>query len=332
MKKITSVVIISLVLAFLLAGSVAAAKVTYEYEAKTSSEVSWTIYDTGELIISGKAAISGYNAGEAPWYKYRNSVTSITIKSGVTGIGKYAFYGMRYVTEIDIPSTVTSLGMYAFNKCEDLEYIELPSKITGIPTGAFQGCESLEEIELPSSLKSIRSNAFQDCVSLIEITIPGGVDTLGNNIFVGCISLEDVYFMGDAPSTVGEVLFDDDGDDVTVYYTKDASGFTKLPWRAYNTDTFSGEYEGGNDDDDDGWLDSSRDDDSDIWYGDLNEDGKVNTADRRILTYVLAFREDFDLDDYEDRGDVDEDGEITPMDDIILSRYIDGWKNYELPN
>ncbi|MBQ4136994.1 MAG: leucine-rich repeat domain-containing protein [Clostridia bacterium] len=338
MKKLTSVIVISLVFALLLSiGTMAAAKVLYEGKTSASSSLSWTLYDTGELVISGKGTLAAYNStSEVPWYKHRSKITEITVKSGITGIGKYAFYGLNKVEDVSLPDSLQALGMYSFAYCEALEYIELPDDIEGLPTGLFEGCTSLEEIELPSSLESVRSGVFADCVSLVEITFPGKVDSLGAKVFDGCRSLEEVYFLGDAPATVDKDTFYD-VEDISIYYTEDATGFNRLPWRNFDTYEFDGDYDGGSDDDDDGWLDDDDDDDKkdkddDLWYGDLNEDGKVNSADRKILTYLLSFREDFDPDDYDDRGDIDEDGDLTPMDDILLSRYIDGWKNYELPN
>lgn len=336
MKKLTSVIIISLVFALLLSiSSMAAAKVLYEGKTSASSTLSWTLYDTGELVISGKGTLGAYNsASDAPWYKYRSSITELTIKSGVTGIGKYAFYGLKNLEDVTLPDSLEALGMYAFAYCESLEYIELPDDIEGLPTGLFEGCKSLEEVDLPKSLKSVRSGVFADCISLVEITFPGNVSTLSAKIFDGCRSLEEIYFLGDAPDSVDKDSFFD-VEDVTIYYTEDATGFNRLPWRNFDTYEFDGDYDAGDDDDDDGWMgdddDDDRDDD-DVWYGDLNEDGKVNNADRKILTYLLSFREDYDPDDFDDRGDIDEDGDLTPMDDILLSRYIDGWDDYELPN
>ena len=208
MKKLTSVIVISLVFALLLSiGTMAAAKVLYEGKTSASSSLSWTLYDTGELVISGKGTLAAYNStSEVPWYKHRSKITEITVKSGITGIGKYAFYGLNKVEDVSLPDSLQALGMYSFAYCEALEYIELPDDIEGLPTGLFEGCTSLEEIELPSSLESVRSGVFADCVSLVEITFPGKVDSLGAKVFDGCRSLEEVYFLGDAPATVDAAI------------------------------------------------------------------------------------------------------------------------------
>ena len=328
MKKFISVFIISLMLAVVLTGSVfAASDVLYK---GTGTSFTWKIYDDGELEITGDY-IDEFAAGKAPWYKYRGYVTEITVGKSITDIGGYAFYGMDSVETVDLASTVTSIGPYAFANCTSLEEIEIPTKVTAINTGVFSGCKRLEYVDLPSGLLRIRTKAFYGCKSLQEITLPAKLDTIGDSAFMECDSLEDVYFLGDAPTNIPSnyEMFDEDNDDLTLYYISGSTGFTKAPWRYYNTDTFkySGTVDKG--DDDDGWLDD--DDDSDVWYGDLNKDGKINSTDSKIMRYCLALNKNYDPDDYEARGDVDKDGKLTPMDDVVLARYIAGFKGYSMP-
>ena len=63
----------------------------------------WTVYTNGLLEISGEGAVPSYFSGEAPWYNYVNSITSILVRSSVTGIGSRAFYGCNKVTDITLP-------------------------------------------------------------------------------------------------------------------------------------------------------------------------------------------------------------------------------------
>lgn len=327
MKKITSVIIISILFAVVLTGSVfAASDVLYK---GTGTSFTWKIYDDGELEITGDY-IDEFAAGKAPWYKFREEVTEITVSKSITAIGGYAFYGMDSVETVDIASTVTSIGPYAFANCISLEEIEIPAKVTAINTGVFSGCKSLEYVDLPSGLLRIRTKAFYNCKSLQEITLPAKLDTIGESAFMECDSLEDVYFIGDAPTSLGNDMFDKENDDLTIYYISGSTGFTKAPWRYYNTDTFK--YNGTVDkgDDDDGWLGDNTGN-NDVWYGDLNKDGKINDTDSRIMRYCLSLNKNYDPDDYKARGDVDEDGKLTPIDDIMLARYIAGWKGYSMP-
>ena len=67
-----------------------------------SSEVFW-LYDadTKTLTIKGNGAIKDYtSAAEAPWSKY--DVKHITLDSGITRIGEYAFANLLYIKQADV--------------------------------------------------------------------------------------------------------------------------------------------------------------------------------------------------------------------------------------
>ena len=61
----------------------------------------WTLYDDGELVISGEGEMSFYYISEKaveisspfipPWYDYFDDIRVITVEEGVTGIGDAAF-------------------------------------------------------------------------------------------------------------------------------------------------------------------------------------------------------------------------------------------------
>ena len=74
------------------------------------------------------------------------SLTSITIHSGVTSIGDWAFSGCSNLTSIEIPAGVTSIGDYAFYYCSGLTSINIPAGVTSIGDYAFYHCSNLETI------------------------------------------------------------------------------------------------------------------------------------------------------------------------------------------
>ncbi len=367
MKKFTFALFISLIVALLLVTSVSAADVKYE---GTTEDLTWKIYDDGELVISGTAEMPDFELASgkrAPWYSYRSLITEITIKSGVKSLGDYAFYGLtkaeivtvprtvkslgdrvfaecKLLEQVSLPNTITSMGTYVFENCAGLEKVTLPSDLSSVNTGTFYGCVSLEKVNMPEAPTRIRSKAFYDCASLYEIVIPYSVTELGEGSFVGCVDLEEMYFLGDAPTlkdSNGPVF--EDTDDLYIYYMDGAAGFTKGVWRTYNVEEYDGDdYEYGvaedEETDEDDWIsdntpgNTNSSSNKKVKYGDLNEDDKINSADLRILRNCLSNQKNYDMEDFEDRADVDDDGEVSVIDYIILARYIDGWKGYkELP-
>lgn len=93
------------------------------------NDVNWVLYDSGELWIYGTGAISNYASSSysVPWGSYRSQIKNITIESGVTHIGNYAFYSCTGLTNVIIPDSVTSIGDYAFDYCYNLQDVFYPA-------------------------------------------------------------------------------------------------------------------------------------------------------------------------------------------------------------
>ena len=93
------------------------------------------------LTISGSGEIDDYSAvSYAPWCKDkadRTSIRNVVIESGVTSIGKYAFYECTSLTSVSIPDTVTSISNGVFSGCTSLASITIPSSVTDIRTGTL---------------------------------------------------------------------------------------------------------------------------------------------------------------------------------------------------
>ena len=83
--------------------------------------VTWTLYSTGLLEIQGNGAIKNYPMEEgAPWADYRETIFSVKIGSGVTGIGNEVFWECSQLTDITISETATYIGAAAFRGCVNL--------------------------------------------------------------------------------------------------------------------------------------------------------------------------------------------------------------------
>ena len=103
-----------------------------------------------------------------------NGITVI-FGEAVKSIPAYLFYADSYypnnVTSVTIGSGVTSIGNYAFSGCSNLKTISFSenSKLESIGMLAFYGCGSLTSITIPSRVTSIGQRAFGDCTGLTEI-------------------------------------------------------------------------------------------------------------------------------------------------------------------
>ena len=90
----------------------------------TTGDCAWTL-DGTVLTISGNGPMENYTySNSLPW---GNSITEVIIKTGVAGIGDYAFSGCTGLTSIIIPDSVTSIGAGAFSGCSSLINITIPN-------------------------------------------------------------------------------------------------------------------------------------------------------------------------------------------------------------
>ena len=107
----------------------------YEIQSSSGScgdNLTYSLSDSGVLTISGSGPMSDFSGSTQPWKDERTQITSIVIKSGVTSIGKYAFYNCTNLTKVDIPSSVTTIEGYAFGNCTKLRDVYIPSTVTTI--------------------------------------------------------------------------------------------------------------------------------------------------------------------------------------------------------
>ncbi len=201
---------------FTLLLAVAASVGTMFAESGTCGEnLTWDLTD-GVLTISGTGAMKDYDDNsKSPWYNNHSSITSVTIGTGVTSIGSWAFANCYSLTSVTIPNSVTSIGEVAFHKCSKLTSVTIPNSVTSIgglafcecrsltsvtiPNSvtsigiqAFYGCSSLTSVTIGNSVTSIGDQAFRDCISLTSVTIPNSVTSIGNSAFEGCSSLTSV--------------------------------------------------------------------------------------------------------------------------------------------
>ena len=188
-------------------------------------KLTWSLSDDGTLTISGTGDMADYayysdDYGEmtwsnAPWYGVRSQVKNIVIESGVTSIGKNAFYRCTELTKVTISDSVVRIGDYAFRSCYSLTGVKIPDNVTSVAYAVFYWCRALTSVTIPDSVTSIGDYAFFSCSSLKNVTIPDSVTQIGRGAFAGCTSLTAVTIPRSVTS-IAEGTFSSSGTSVNV--------------------------------------------------------------------------------------------------------------------
>ena len=140
-------------------------------------DLSWTMYESGTLVISGVGSMTDVSPTNRVWRDYSGSIQEIVVTEGVTSICDNAF------------KTVKSGSSSVICSYTNVTSVSLPSTLEAIGNSAFNGCTALSDLSLSEGLKSIGSNAFENC-AIKSLVIPASVESIGNAAFSGCSSLE----------------------------------------------------------------------------------------------------------------------------------------------
>ncbi len=99
----------------------------------------------GDIIISSE--INGYPVTGIGYDAFRDSwLKSVVIPTGITNIGKNAFFNRTALTNITIPDGVTIIGANALYGCISLTDIAIPDSVTTVGNNVFEFCYDLSDI------------------------------------------------------------------------------------------------------------------------------------------------------------------------------------------
>ena len=93
--------------------------------------LTWKLYDDGELVIEGTGEMAFYTSGGAPWYEHRDIITAVTVREGVSSIAEKAFYG-----------------------CDKLASLSLPASLEKMPDGVLTDCAALAQVTVAEGNRS----------------------------------------------------------------------------------------------------------------------------------------------------------------------------------
>ncbi len=193
------------------------------------SQLTWTLYKDGLLIITGTGVMDDLPETVKPWSSEQVPVRKILIQDGVTSIGENAFSQCESLSEVYLPNSLTKIGASAFEGCTSLQSIRLPAGVSSIGDYAFSECERLSAFQLapdspvfsvsedgvlftrdrktlvcypagktvssyqvPFATVEIGVGAFRGCANLSEILIPDSVTKINDAAFLFCSGLTEV--------------------------------------------------------------------------------------------------------------------------------------------
>ena len=167
-----------------------------EYEGACGENAEYSFDDVlGVLFISGSGDMFDFTDGDPPYFGFKDSVKSIVIDDGITGIGYCAFYGFDMARDVDIARSVTSVGTSAFENCTRLSEIYYGNGVTLLAPAAFKNT-AITEYTVADGTEIIGGWAFEKCKNLASVIIPESVTAVAISAFDGCTALSDVYYGG----------------------------------------------------------------------------------------------------------------------------------------
>ncbi len=194
------------------------------------------------LTISGTGPMTNYSPDNyAPWYEYKDKITSLKLEPGMTTIGDYAFFLLSLVKDATIPEGVTSIGDYSFGGCAALNSLYIPYGVKTIGQSAFAFCGSLEAVYMPYGVTSIGGAAFGVCANLKNVAIPATVTTIGDQAFYYCSALRNIANFATNPQSINANVFEGvDKTKCSLYVPKYAqANYNKPTWIEFSKETIT---------------------------------------------------------------------------------------------
>ncbi len=154
---------------------------------------------------------------------YRNTITTLSLGSGITSIPNYCFSECKSLQSITLPEGIRHIGSGAFYACEQLRSIYIPKSVKTVEYDAFMYCMRLDDVHIDdiSAWCNITfdsgefSNPLSNGCSLYikgelatDIIIPSNVKTIGSSAFKGCTSIKSVI-LAEGVNRISDKAFED---------------------------------------------------------------------------------------------------------------------------
>lgn len=177
------------------------------HRGSCGTDVRWYLdVCTGVLRIEGTGAMTNFADGDAPWYSRRTSITSVTIASGVTSIGTYAFYGCSNLSSVSIPASVTAIGNYAFIFCYAMESLYITDLAAWCNIRRNEpACSPFYRNEFTEHIGG--GNLYVNGTKVTTLTIPNGITAISDYAFLGFAGITSIQF--NQATSIGDLAFSD---------------------------------------------------------------------------------------------------------------------------
>ena len=164
------------------------------------SSATYRLYSNGNLQIQGNGEVKVTD----DFSDRSEMVKTVTVASGITGIGDRTFSNCRNMKRISLPGSLRSIGVRAFSDTA-ITGIKLPDGLKSIGAYAFYQSK-LTNLDVPETVTKIDEYAFSYCSSLESASIPGSVKTLPESLFEADMKLKKVT-LGQGVAKVGRAVF-----------------------------------------------------------------------------------------------------------------------------
>ncbi len=193
----------------------------------------WRLLGSGLLYITDKMYNYYASPSQAPWYEFRNSVTTIILNNNVKNVAANAFKDFTNLEVVELPDKA-EIGENAFNGCKRLYRVKGLDKVKTIGEGAFAST-AIAVADL-SGATSIRSNAFDNVGALTQLILGDRVDYIGDYAFRNTLQSQAascwIKSFGSAPSARANT-FEGVKTKQLVVTGSAASSYNKAPWNQF---------------------------------------------------------------------------------------------------
>ena len=131
------------------------------------ANMTYTVYDTGKLVLDGEGDMYDYFYSNAPWMSYADSITKLVIGEHVNNISPFAFYCCKNIKKFSVDED----SNYYYQDSKNLIMKADNSLVLAISNGSYT---------IPENVEKLSSTAF--VINMPEVITPNSNFTVNNDI------------------------------------------------------------------------------------------------------------------------------------------------------